>query len=228
MSSLAIGFTNKYFTLWNVGGEYPVYIKNISTDENIARAKYPNLEVFMDLKGMHNRYGYKIPEIPPFDGTFSKGKFKGTLVEGTLNEDYMKWYVENDVYSTKEEREAIVKEVEKFGNWKYGETGYFVRIIPQKELDEIERVTKEMLSGTFEMFMERNLDEFGKYTYYDKFNNWYDIQFENFKEMYYAGYYYGLPVLNGKSKRVKNKTLRLTEVEKVGDKRFVIKNFEIV
>ena len=238
-----IGFSNKYFTLWEKGMDHWYYVKNISMDEETAKAKYPGLEVNRNFKGTRPIAFNKV-EIPPFDGTFSKGKYKGIEIDGSQDEEYMKWYVESGVYSTNEEKEALIKEVEKFGNWKwevrkydyvdeYGEYRYgsiecFSRVVPQEELNEQERVVNELLSGNFEMFMEKNLDSYGNYTYYDKFDNWYDIQFENFKEMYYAGYSYGLPMLNGKSKRVKNKTLRLTEVEKVDDKKFVVKNFEII
>ena len=238
-----IGFANKYFTLWEKGMDHWYYVKNISMDEETAKAKYPGLEINLKFRGTRPIAFTKV-EIPPFEGKFTKGRHKGIEIEGSQDEEYMKWYVENGVYSTNEEKEAIIKEVEKFGNWKwevqkynyvdpYGEHRYgtierFEKVKPKEEVDEIERVLNGLVSGTFEMFMEKNLDGYGNYTYYDKFNNWYAIQFENFKEMYYAGYSYGLPMLNGKSKRVKNKTLRLTEVEQIEDKKFIVKNFEII
>ena len=237
-----IGFSNKYFTLWEKGIDHWYYVKNISMDEETAKAKYPGLEVNRNFRGTRPIAFTKV-EIPSFDGTFSKGKYKGIEIEGSQDEDYMKWYVESEVYSTKEEKEAIIKEVEKFGHWKWETTTYtyeysedetregsfsrFRRIPPKEELIEIERINKELLSGTFEIFIEKNPDDLGYYTYYDKFNTSYTIQFENVKEMYYNGYTYGLPTINGKAKRVKNKTLKLTDVYVNDNNIFVVKNFEI-
>ena len=238
-----IGFSNKYFTLWEKGMDHWYYVKNISMDEETAKAKYPGLEVDRSFRG-NRPIAFTKVEIPPFEGKFTKGRYKGNKVKNHADEDYMKWYVENGVYSTNEEKEAIIKEVESFGNWKwevqkydyvdsdgeyrYGTIESFTRVVPQEELDERERVINGLLSGTFEVLMEKNLDGQGRYTYYDKFDNWYEFIFGDFKEMYYAGYSYGLPLINGKAKRVKNKTLRLTEVVEVKNKVFEVKNFEIV
>lgn len=237
-----IGLSNKYYTLWEKGIDHWYYVKNISMDKEVAKGKYPGVEINLSFRGTRP-ISFTKYEIPPFDGTFTKGKYKGQSIEGHEDEEYMKWYAENSIGSTKEEVEAVIKEVEKFGNWEwevktytheddYGDTrefslSSFKRIIPQKELDEIERVSKELLSGTFEIPMERNADEFGNFLIYDKYNTCYNLCFDEVKEMCYAGYYYGLPMINGKAKRVKGKNIRLIEVVKEKNI-FIIKKFEII
>lgn len=56
------------------------------------------------------------------------------------------------------------------------------------------------------------------------------FQFDEVKECYYRGYSYFLPVINGKSKRIKNKTIRITDFEILDIDNLIVKinNLEIV
>ena len=45
--------------------------------------------------------------------------------------------------------------------------------------------------------------------YLDTYNDYLKVLVEDYKEMYYQGYSYHLPVVNGKSKRLKNKTIKV-------------------
>ena len=59
-------------------------------------------------------------------------------------------------------------------------------------------------TGTIQLQMERNLDTYG-FVQIDGI----PYSFENYVERSYNGYGYGLPTLNGKAKRVKNKIIEV-------------------
>ena len=68
-------------------------------------------------------------------------------------------------------------------------------------------------TGTIQLQMERNLDTYG-FVQIDGI----PYSFENYVERSYNGYGYGLPTLNGKAKRIKNKLIEVkVEFGVVGD-----------
>ena len=120
--SQAIGFANKYYTLWSIDTE-PVYTtdaygkhwltghntrytyhKNISFDLDKAKSLYPGLEVREDLRGItqswFNEWDSNKEDLCPQIMKF--GKHLGEDINELINTDfqYLLWICENKSYSS--------------------------------------------------------------------------------------------------------------------------------
>jgi len=221
---LKIGFATKYFTLWDVTtsteygqgstGTYSyertlyTYYQNLSMNEETALSKakakgVTDLVVDTELFG---RSGKSFEKCAPRvyvkyeDTQFSYGRNVGEYFSKCEDVDYLKWYYD-DCGNIKAAERLV--ELDDF---------YSIvddRLVTQNELDIIKGIKKIEAglkkTGKIEVFVERNLDYDGMLqvdgvTYY----------FKNKKENWYNGYSYYLPTVNGKAKRVKNKTLELS------------------
>ena len=98
----------------------------------------------------------------------------------------------------------------------------------RKSMKAMDEMTKKLNSSdSFEIFFDHNPDEEGYCRVDDIF-----YHFEEIKENWYNGFPYYLPVLNGKSKRIKNKNINVKKftVETLNNGSIVVEilDFEIV
>jgi hypothetical protein len=225
----AIGFANKFFTLWSIDTE-PVYTtdaygkhwltgyntrytyhKNISFDLEKAKALYPTLEVQEDLRGKTNSWTTEnkedlCPQIMKF------GKYYGKDINELLEQDfqYLVWVCENKGYSS---------------------NGKYAKNLPkiQEHFKAIEDASNKLINdrnnafeailnaGSFEFVAERNLkinDGFA-YIYVNEGDLCITFKFEQgtFSYNEYNGFAYGLPIVKGKAKRMKGKAVKFEFTE---------------
>lgn len=230
MTIKAIGFTNKYYTLWEIweehrplgnGHSYVIthytYIKNISFDRDTAIAKYPGLPIDETLRG-HTRSWNSTKEVWDNVDVFRFGKYKYKKIEECTDIDYIGWYWENAV---REQKEFVGHVLENHGyeirervyNYSTGE--YVEQYLMSPEALEQERKVKrefqemiEKIENATELtfFCDHNPDYDGEY-----WDGNIHYHFQDVKENYYNGFSYYLPILNGKAKRVKNKNIIVTK-----------------
>ena len=104
MNITAIGFANKFYTLWNIteetrplgnGCNYVVthytYIKNISFDKETALAKYPNATLDENLRGKTASWSSQPKEVWDNVNCFRFGKYKYQVIDST-DVNYLEWY----------------------------------------------------------------------------------------------------------------------------------------
>lgn len=86
-----IGFTTKYYTLWEVSSDhkytYYKYIKNISMDFEKAQAKEPTAIVDLTLRGHSS---FRVERVSP--DCFQFGKYKEIPYTECNDYPYMAWY----------------------------------------------------------------------------------------------------------------------------------------
>jgi len=237
-----IGFANKFYTLWSYSEEplystinnqsyqYGIkqiynYIKNISFDLDKVKELYPNVEIDDELRGKSESWT-KEPKFEYPSEYFHFGKYEGKLINECTDQSYLIWYFENGVY---DERYKITKNrLIELGCRFYDDmlfssiellNQHIEKISNQIELSKIasETYDKYKTSGIFSYNFYSSLSSEGNYR-----DSSYEFRFNDFSQQYYAGYEYGLPTINGKSKRIKNKILEMeviTEEDKTfGDK----------
>lgn len=240
----AIGFANKFYTLWSIDSE-PVYTtdaygkhwltgyntrytyhKNISFDLEKARALYPNLEVREDLGGKTNSWITENKEdLCPHIMKF--GKYYGKDINELLDQDfqYLIWICENKGYSS---------------------NGRYAKNLPkvQQHFKAIEDASNKLINdrnnafeailnaGSFEFVAENNLkinDGFA-YIRVNVGDLWITFKFEQgtFSYNEYNGFAYGLPIVKGKAKRMKGKTVKFEFTEdKTEAYQVIVKNVMI-
>lgn len=221
----AIGFSNKFYTLWSIDTE-PVYTtdaygknwltgyytrytyhKNISFDLEKAKALHPTLEVQEDLRGKTESWTTEnkedlCPQIMKF------GKYYGKDINELLDQDfqYIIWMCENKGYSS---------------NGKYAKNLAKV----QDHFKAVEDATNKLISdrnnafeailneGSIEFVAEHNLRMGDGFAYIRVDKNDLCITFKfsegTFRFNEYKGFIYGLPLINGKAKRIKGKSIKL-------------------
>jgi len=225
----AIGFANKFFTLWSIDTE-PVYTtdaygkhwltgyntryayhKNISFDLEKAKALYPTLEVQEDLRGKTNSWTTEskedlCPQIMKF------GKYYGKDINELLEQDfqYLVWVCENKGYSSNGKyAKNLPKVLEHFKA---------IEDASNKLINDRNNAFEAILNaGSFEFVAERNLkinDGFA-YIYVNEGDLCITFKFEQgtFSYNEYNGFAYGLPIVKGKAKRMKGKTVKFEFTE---------------
>lgn len=230
----AIGFAEKYFTLWNICKKdvqcstyvdhqtICQYIKNISMDEAKVHELYPGVEIDWNLKGHHTFIASSVKE---WDNTkFLFGKYQGNKIDESTDYDYMQWYYDAGI---PDESKAIIEAIltqngyVKSGNRLITDAEY--NQIKAYEAEEAEQM-EQVKNG--ECHFESNIDYNGYYYICPKMR----IKFPEVATNCYQGYEYYLPKLNGKAKRIKNKNVRFTDyiVNTVTDESCPMVEFEIV
>lgn len=232
MTITAIGFANKYYTLWQIteekrplgnGHNYVVthynYIKNISLDKEIALSKYPNAILDENLRGKTISWKTE-KEVWDNVDAFRFGKYKYYKIADCTDTNYIAWYWDQ-IYD--EHKDFVSKVLQK--------RGYEVRTSNYTSYDGMENTTTYLMgpedlenealnneafdnmmkqlvkNETLEIIPERNLDEFGEIRINDVI-----YHFDFWKENFYNGYIYGLPLdKKGNAKRIKNKKLNITK-----------------
>lgn len=242
----AIGFANKFFTLWSIDTE-PVYTtdangkhwltghntrytyhKNISFDIEKAKALYPTLEVWDDLRGKTSSWTKKMDDKEDLCPQIMKfGKYYGHSIDELLISDfqYVIWICENKGYSS---------------NGKYAMNLSKV----QEHFKAIEDATNKLIAdrnnafeailnaGFYEFVAEKNLQiRDGFATIYVAIGDLFiTFKFEQgtFSYNEYNGFPYGLPIVKGKANRMKGKTIRLEFTEdKTEVYQVIVKGIEI-
>ena len=225
----AIGFANKFFTLWSIDTE-PVYTtdaygkhwltgyntrytyhKNISFDLEKAKALYPTLEVQEDLRGKTNSWTTEnkedlCPQIMKF------GKYYGKDINELLEQDfqYLVWICENKGYSSNGKYAKNLPKVQEHFKAIEDASNKFIN-------DRNNAFEAILTAGSYEFVAERNLkinDGFA-YIYVNEGDLCITFKFEQgtFSYNEYNGFAYGLPIVKGKAKRMKGKTVKFEFTE---------------
>lgn len=229
---LAIGFANKFYTLWNISTstvtneleEHEVttytYIKNVSLDKEKAFNSYPEAKYMDDLKGLSRSFEVVGSTKELRIDRFNFGKYKGNLISECVDYSYMAYMLGQ---FTEERNKQIANTLEKVG-YHTEKTKYNWLVWTPEEWEEelscrnanTEFINKLKNNETIEVLFERNLEvgQDGNDNYFGTYNSG-DITY-HFPEItvnYYAGYEYGLPAINGKGKRIKNKIVEISEYD---------------
>lgn len=228
MTQKIIGFGGTYYTAWtrytetytdgNVSFAKTVftYIKNLSKDPSEAREKWGTDDIDLDLRGHHT---FTRTERIHKPGTFRFGRYEGCAYD-VADGGYLGWYYGNGAID--EEKETIENLlIEKHG-WVRMEDGRCLSPESYKaelEWQEVQNRTKQLImsDGPLSFSISYNLNEYGE-VMVRNLEKTDDIElcikFDNFKEMFYQGWPYCLPVdAKGKAKRIKNKTLVINKWE---------------
>lgn len=235
---LTIGFANKYYTLWDcytetnylengvkVTKNHNIYLKNISFNRDKAKKLYPEAKFDETLKGVSRSFTNVFKEYP--DNMFKYGRYEGRLFKEVTDYDYMKWYFTTTTVDQQKELRPILED-----------NGYYIfprfdgalDIMTKEEHEEELRrereqfEKKENILETMTLFIDHNVNDEGEYL--DE--SGVKLVFDNVCEMYYQGWNYYLPVINGKAKRIKNKNIKITEYDIVEDNVILVHNIEII
>lgn len=239
-----IGFANKYYTLWDCttnertddrGIRYitysNVYLKNISFDLDKAQKLYPGAPVDESLKG-HTRSFNTNKVIYP-DNVFHFGKYCGKRFDECSDYDYMAWYFQQVDKVQQEELIPILEDHGYFTFPYFDMKSYGIETAEEhaareehdrKLLKEREYVKEYISKGELILDITSNPNEEGEY--YDM-NSEYTFKFNEVRSNCYQGFEYYLPVMNGKCKRIKNKSIKITDGEIV-DGNVLIHAFEVL
>ena len=243
-----IGFTTKFYTLWDVTVEHFTnaygrkgervtanYIKNISMDEQAARAKYPDAPVDLGLRG-HSSFCRTNWEPLPSD-VFPCGMYAGKPIADCTDFGYLYWAVDTNMLCGESQDIAVAVLL---GSGQYGQ--YDDMILPMDRVNDLlaqdaardEIAAAIDINGCVELLNVSNIKDWGKNgfgseTGVDRVNLiWDRAALERFE---YNGWEYFLPVKGGKAKRIKGKKLRIVVDHYTNDRRYLdvyVKDFEIV
>lgn len=220
-TQLKIGFAYKFYTLWEMTQESRYegknrihivtdykFIKNISIDREVVEQKYPGIEIDEALRGKSHSF-FEEKYVWTEQDKFRFGKYAGVEISKCYDYSYLAWYY-TQIDESQEEHRSIIRSV-------LIDHGYEVKgdiVMSPKEVQERKEMkerTKEFIKMAengelLEFTPEYNLDSSGIYRQDLIF-----FKFPEVKEMYYQGYVYFLPVINGKTKRIKNKNIIVSE-----------------
>lgn len=226
-----IGYNNKFYTLWDVTtsttelnpGKIRItttynFIRNLSKIKETAFEMAPGIEFIETLDSRRRCFSTYTTEYTAVD-TFRYGKYNGKKIAEVNDLGYTSWYWET---ITDENHKKFVMNYLCANGYEtrtcYNEDGteYEILVSPEdieKEIAAAESVNaavEKFENGeTFEITPDRNInsdgDLLGEGRIVYHFN-----EFKYIPETYYAPGY-TLPVLGGHAKRIKNKTVIVTE-----------------
>lgn len=209
-----IGFADRYYTLWQVSQEererYGVretvtvttFIKNISMSLEKTKHLYPGVKVDTSLHGHSGSFETVTHSKPVHTDTsvFAFGKYKGMKLTECGDSEYILWYSEN----VDNEDCAMAARAELKSRGWTEHNGYMWS--PEESVKmEGDRAYCRNLKEGFTFTPEHNPDESGDMKLPG--HDYIVIHFQHYKEMYYNGYVYSLPVTDGRARRVKGKTV---------------------
>ena len=247
MTREALGFTGKFYAVWDLTiSEDEVcpgcirkftlykYRRKASKYLNVAKNKYPGLEVDEALNGKTKTFWFK-DYIWNTNKVFRFGKHKGERIEDCKETDYIAWYWKN-IY---DEHKAYVEGI-------LISRGWFSTIKEEHDEDDIFTVkVKHMVSGDtvaletkdvdnmspelrkiytaseLEVTPTRNITCNGNYLEGNVIYRFLD--YKRIPGTYYAPEYY-LPLINGKGVRIKNKKVVITNFKVEMDNNKIIVN----
>jgi hypothetical protein len=234
--ALAIGFTTKFYTLWDVSietnysetGQYDVahfcFLRNLSFDKDkaIEKAKElgcTELEPDKELYGRNNSFSTRRNE-KIYNDKFQLGKYKGKLLSECDDLDYLVWYYYNNGRGGVDHFTLVKDRILELTDEYVYVNDYLItraNYEAQQRANEFEKLMK--LGGELEVTVISNIKEQGGETLQI------EVQLDNedftrkllidpktqpVKWATYRGYNYALPMENGKGKRIKNKKVKLT------------------
>ena len=244
---LRIGFSTKYFTLWNVdtrtewktidGFNFPYqvtyfnYIQNLSMTEEDAIKKAilhgcENLEIDAELYGRNSSWSKQrelFSRIPSnLSYFFEFGKYSGKPIKDTNDSQYLFWYFQEtgNIHC----KNRLLSE--------FGFAEFEGQLIQKEQLENIIRrdsiIDKGIQDGKIFGKMVGNLDSQGFGILEVEENVILHLKFDEFKVCEYNGHRFGLPVKNGKGKRVKGQILQIGLGKHFGNGEFIVNSFEII
>ena len=242
MVTKAIGFSNKYYTAWEIYSETETtnygkreithyqYIKNLSFDFDAAKSKWDG-DFIEGIRGKYNSFDTEKHIYDP--EVFSFGKYYGTLISENKDYDYIHWYYNQICEENPTKQMEIIKGIlEPLGYVfeKYQCYSPDAWKVIQNYRKEIEETKQRILNKDIDFIATSNLridieDETKGYIE----ENHICYAFENVKELWYNGRNYGLPTINGKAKRIKNKKIIVTdfEIKDLEYREILVKSFNI-
>lgn len=241
-----IGFAGKYYTLWEVtssttdlgNGKHYItksytYLQNISFDKEKVLARYPNTEIDEELRGRTKSFKIRREYWDNVD-TFRFGKYFGQKITDVNDVDYTAWYWGN---ISDEHRDYVSQFLYDNGyeirNNTY--TNYYGEVITSEYLVTPDVIAEELAAEEKQKEVIKKLQNNEVLTINPESNIDSDgiwvgdanvlYKFPGVAEYYYQGFAYYLPVLNGKSKRIKNKNVEIDKYTfEIGDDGQVIIN----
>ena len=225
----AIGFATKFYTLWDIetesifstrvsangenhfkSGEMHkcTYIKNISIDVEKVKNIYPDLDILEGLRGHSNSFEYetgKRSHIEYENDVFSKGYRKGEIIENCSDIRSLQWAFDNE--DNTDRISNIENKLNQLGLYHY-DYRWISKEAIQSLNENTERIKKVYSdctnTSTITIQPLKNLAgngiiEIDEITY----------AFPEHTKMYYNGFVYSIPTINGIGKRIKGKTLEL-------------------
>ena len=225
-----IGFTNKYYTLWNETFETKVigeethnihkytYMQNLSFDKETAFAKAPEGAIFDEnLRGLSA--SFEKTEVTVNPNAFHCGKYTSTLFENCGDYDYMMWFFNNCARDNQKENISNILLKEGYGIISMLDNPYMIspeEVAFRNELLEMNKLGKEFIKNSEIVILPtRNLDNEGN-LYIEEYDL--EIHFMHYNINTYNGYEYGLPLdKKDKAKRIKNKEMKITNFDILED-----------
>lgn len=218
----AIGFANKFYTLWQISEEtkplgngrsyvitHYTYVKNISFDKETAFTKYPGATFNENLRGMNRSWDSAPKEVWDNVDTFRFGKYAYTKIADNTDTNYIAWYWEQISNEHKEYVGSVLKsrgyEIRTWGNDNDNQYLVSPEALENERMAEANKNTVlEVLkkNNPFNISFDHNPSSYGICRIDDIL-----YHFQQVHVNYYQGFEYYLPVVNGKQKRVKNKNL---------------------
>jgi len=228
---LRIGFSKKYFTLWDViettefeqveGVNLPFklisfnYLQNLSMDEEQAKRKaifknVENFEIDFDLYGRNASFVTRKELFSKISSDksffFEFGRLKGQKIQDCNDFDYLFWFFNEsqNIHAKARLLENGFEDVE--GQVVHAEHAKKIKLrdLVVKEIEDKDEIEVIVLSN---LNCENELRfEFKNEVLFGCWN-------ENSKGYIYQGIEYFLPIIGGKPKRVKNKPVKV----KIGD-----------
>lgn len=225
------------------------YVKNISMDEDTAKSKYPGVEYDDDLKGKTGSFTiYVKPKKVEYEpNVYHFGKYKGKTFDEAGDVNYAIWFLETCGYRHGEYDRGLclMEYLKKFGyvfekHISEYDGGVFYRMQTPEEIKIIENAknkhkefVEDTLSGKpISIVPTKNLDGNGNYVVKHNLDEIPDVvyHFDKTKEMFYNGYSYWLPVIDGKAKRFKGKNIVVNDYTVSNDNGVLtinVKNFAV-
>ena len=228
---LRIGFSTKYFTLWDVkettefqridGLNLPYqkisycYLQNLSMNESEAKRKaifkgVENFEIDFDLYGRNASFYHtkdlfsKIPSDKSY--FFEFGRLKGQKIQDCNDFDYLFWFF-NESQNIHAKARLLENGFEDF-------EGQVVHAEHAKKIKLRDLVVKEIEDkDEIEVIILSNLNSENELRFELKNEVFFGVWNVNSKGYIYQGFEYFLPIIGGKPKRVKNKPVKV----KIGD-----------
>ena len=217
-----IGFARMYYTLWSVLQEEGIdeqgkfirkrysYIKNVSMDLAKVQESYPDVIIDENLHGSTSFTSIEREKKPVDNEVFQFGKYAGRRIDETSDIKYLEWYAGQ---APSDNRQVCYRVLEA--------AGYKIKddyIFDPERWTEIQRKNQESLNAVNQIkttgYIDLIITGNAKESYENKYSiptqyGYVEVQCEDVSYQYYNGYSYMLPVFGGKSKRLKNKTVRI-------------------
>jgi len=242
-----ITLAHKYYALWEMYTRtnntsygytevrnYYRFVKNLGKDLEKAKANYPDVEINLKINRFHRTEEVYEKRVWTSVDYIRFGKYFRTPVRECYDFSWLEWYydrIENDTKHKDFVEEWLLENGYKLN--KMGSYYYLTSPLEQKRSMMISDKYKDILekvnnNESINFSFEKNLDYKGEY-----FDGSSEIRyhFNHYNTYSYEGYPYGLPLLNGKAKRIKFKNLVLTSytTEMVNDELVInIEDFRII